>query len=91
MNPSTVRITITINIHSPLCNTYRQKVYLGEIPEESPFSLQVIQSPNKHNVLQLLAGVVASSQWHYKIPKPHQGRMGISKDTCHDVVPKLMF
>lgn len=64
-------ITI-LNIYYLLYDTYRQNVYLGKIPEKSPFSLQVFQSPNEHNVLQFLPGIVASSQGHYKILKPHQ-------------------
>lgn len=72
INASTVSVIIIINIHYPLCDTYRQNVYLRKIPKKSPFSLQVIQRANEHNVLQLLPGIVASSQRHYKIPKPHQ-------------------
>lgn len=84
-------IIIIINTYYPLCHTYRQNVYLGKIPEKAPFSLQIIQRPDEHDVLQLLLGVVASSQGHYKIPKPHQGGVGVSKDTRYNVVPKLMF
>lgn len=91
INASTVSVIIIINIHYPLCDTYRQNVYLGKIPKKSPFSLQVIQRANEHNVLQLLPGIVASSQRHYKIPKPHQRWVGVSKDTCYNVVLKLML
>lgn len=87
---STVCVITIINVHHPICDTYRQNVYLGKIPEKSPFSLQVIQGPDEHNVLQLLPGIVASSQGHYKIPKPHQCWLGISKDACYHVIPKLM-
>jgi hypothetical protein len=73
------------------CDTYRHNVYLGKVSEKSPFSLEVLQRPNKNNVLQLLPGVVAGSQGHHEIPKPHQGTLGISKHAYYNVVLKLVF
>lgn len=72
INTGTVCVLIILNIHYSVCDTYGQNVYLGKIPDKLPFSLQVIQRPNEHDVLQLLLGIVAGSQGHYKIPKPHQ-------------------